>query len=138
MFYAPRVTEFNLSTFGVIIQALSGISELLRLFKFYSYLRDRVPHVPLSPEEKQIASGEIELSSSKLAEFTQRHDAHQQSLKNAFARQQEKAAVSSTFFHVVVFFLPLYLGTLEPGKIRRATNQVDCRLRPTIRRGRET
>ena len=31
MFYAPRVTEFNLSTFGVIIQALSGISELLCL-----------------------------------------------------------------------------------------------------------
>jgi hypothetical protein len=64
------------------------------MFKFYSYLKDRSPQVQLSQEEKKIASGDIELSSAKLAEFTQRHDAHQQSLKNMFARQQEKASVS--------------------------------------------
>ncbi|KAI0282676.1 hypothetical protein BC826DRAFT_921532 [Russula brevipes] len=68
------------------------------MFKFYSYLRDRATHIPLSPEEKGIALGKIELSAAKLAEFTQRHDAHQQSLKNAFARQQEKAAVSRQVF----------------------------------------
>lgn len=70
------------------------------MFKFYSYLKDRRPHAPLSPEEKGIATGEIELSSAKLAEFTQRHDAHQQSLKNAFVRQQEKAAVSVYLFSI--------------------------------------
>lgn len=76
------------------------------MFKFYSYLKDRAPQAPLSPEEKKIASGEIELSSIKLAEFTQRHDAHQQSLKNAFARQQEKAAVCGIYlrgcFHFII------------------------------------
>jgi len=71
------------------------------MFKFYSYLKERVPQVPLSPEEIKIASGDIELSLAKLAEFTQRHDAHQQSLKNVFARQQEKAAVSGCFFMVL-------------------------------------
>jgi len=64
------------------------------IFKFYSYLKDRVPHVPLSPEEKRITSGEIELSSVKLGELVKACDTHQQSLKNAFSRQQEKAAVS--------------------------------------------
>ncbi|KAF8224541.1 hypothetical protein L208DRAFT_1015671, partial [Tricholoma matsutake] len=62
------------------------------MFKFYSYLKDCALQVLLSPEEKKIASGEIKLSSTKLAEFTQHHDAHQQSLKNAFAQQQEKVA----------------------------------------------
>jgi hypothetical protein len=68
------------------------------MFKFYSYLKDRTPQVPLSPKERKIASGEIELSSVKLAEVMQRQDTHQQSLKNVFARQQEKAAVSKIIF----------------------------------------
>jgi hypothetical protein len=67
------------------------------MFKFYCYLKDRAPHVPLSLEENKIASGEIDLPTAKLAEFMQCQDAHQLSLKNAFARQQEKAAVSDTF-----------------------------------------
>ena len=50
--------------------------------------------MPLSPEEKGIASGEIELSSAKLAELVKAHGTHQVSLKNAFSQQQEKAAVS--------------------------------------------
>jgi len=78
---------------------LSGLIGNLRtsspnVFQFYCYLKDRVPHVPLSPEEKRIASGEIELSSAKLAELVKAHGARQVSLKNAFSRQQEKAAVS--------------------------------------------
>jgi len=67
------------------------------MFKFYCYLKDRTPHVPLSLEEKKIALGEIDLPTAKLAEFMQCQDAHQQSLKDAFARQQEKAAVSDMF-----------------------------------------
>jgi len=78
---------------------LSGLIGNLRtsspdIFKFYSYLKDRVPHVLLSPEEKRIASGKIELSSAKLGELVKAHDTHQQSLKNAFSWQQEKVAVS--------------------------------------------
>jgi hypothetical protein len=57
------------------------------MFKFYSYLKDHAPQVPLSTEEKKIVSGDIELLSVKLAEITQCHDACQQSLKNVFARQ---------------------------------------------------
>jgi hypothetical protein len=108
------------------------------MFKFYCYLKDRTPQVPLSPEERKIASGEIELSSVKLAEVTQRHDAHQQSLKNVFARQQEKAAVSNVIFLRTLSFYRLNLGTLEPGKVQRLVDQVDRCLRPTIRRGRES
>jgi len=67
------------------------------MFKFYCYLKDRPPHVPLSLEEKRIASGEIELTPAKLGKFIQCQDAHQQSLKEAFARQQEKAIVSDIF-----------------------------------------
>ena len=84
-----------------IIRAyLSGLIGNLRtsspdIFKFYCYLKDRVPHVPLSPEEKGIASGEIELSSAKLAELVKAHGTHQVLLENAFSWQQEKAAVSS-------------------------------------------
>lgn len=78
------------------------------MFKFYSYLRDRAAHIPLSPEEKGIASGKIELSAAKLAEFTQRHDTHQQSLKNAFARQQEKAAVSGQLFMPRHLFIVIF------------------------------
>jgi hypothetical protein len=64
------------------------------MFTFYSYLKDRAVHVPLLPEEKKIAAGEIELPPSKLAQFMQCQDVHQLSLKNALALQQEKAAVS--------------------------------------------
>ena len=64
------------------------------LFKFYSCLKDCIPQVPLSPEEKSIACSEIELSSKKLAELVNAHGAHQALLKDAFAWQQEKAAVS--------------------------------------------
>ena len=67
------------------------------MFKFYCYLKDRALHVPLSPEEKNIASGEVELSSTKLAEVTQSHNGRQNSLKNAFMRQHEKAGVSGGF-----------------------------------------
>ena len=41
------------------------------------------------------------------------------------------------FSEVVVFFSSLYLGTLEPGKIRRAADQVDRCLRSAIWQGRE-
>jgi hypothetical protein len=50
--------------------------------------------MPLSPQEKRIASGKIKLSSAKLAELVKAHGTHQVSLKNAFSWQQEKAAVS--------------------------------------------
>jgi len=86
-----------------IIRAyLSGLIGNLRTsspdaFRFYCYLKDRVPHVPLSPEEKKMASGEIELSSAKLAELGKAYEAHQQSLKNAFSRQEEKVGVSDCF-----------------------------------------
>lgn len=40
--------------------------------------------------------------------------------------------------HAVIFFSSSYLGTLEPGKIRRAVDQMDCCLRSTVRRGRES
>jgi hypothetical protein len=39
------------------------------MFKFYCYLKDHAPHVLLSPEEKKIASGKIDLPTVKLAEF---------------------------------------------------------------------
>jgi hypothetical protein len=67
------------------------------MFKFYCYLKDHAPPALLSLEEKRIASGEIELTTSKLAEFMQCQNAHQQSLKEAFAWQQEKATVSDIF-----------------------------------------
>src|SRR6266581_6408149 len=97
-----RTLHESLNSTHMISAYLSGLVGNLRtcspdMFKFYCYLKDRVPHVPLSPEEKKIASGEIELSSTKLAELMKCHDAHQQSLKNAFLRQQEKAAVSGYF-----------------------------------------
>jgi len=41
------------------------------------------------------------------------------------------------FSQVVVFFSSLYLGTLEPGKIQRAADQVDRHLRSAIQQGRE-
>jgi hypothetical protein len=50
--------------------------------------------VPLLPEEKSITSGEIKLSSKKLAELVNAHGAHQALLKDAFAQQQEKAVES--------------------------------------------
>jgi hypothetical protein len=55
------------------------------MFKFYCYLKDHAPYAPLSLEEKRIASGEIELITSKLAKFMQCQNAYQQSLKEAFA-----------------------------------------------------
>ena len=78
---------------------LSGLTGNLRtsspdVFRFYSYLKDRVLQVPLSPEEKSIASGKIELSSATLAELVKAHGTHQVLLKNMFAWQQESAAVS--------------------------------------------
>ena len=107
--YVPSV---NLSAFGLIFLILSGLTENLRscspdMFKFYSYLKDHAPQVPLSTKDKKIASGDIELSSAKLAEITQRHDACQQSLKNVFARQQEKATVSHIHYDII-FCLPVY------------------------------
>jgi hypothetical protein len=77
------------------------------MFKFYSYLKDCAVQVPLLTEEKKIASGDIELSSVKLAEITQCHNACQQSLKNVFAHQQEKATVSHIHY-VIIFCLPIY------------------------------
>jgi len=83
-----------------IIRAyLSGLvgnlkTSSLEVFKFYGYLKDHVPQVPLLPEEKRIASSEVELSSAKLAELMKAHGTHQVSLKNVFAWQQENAAVS--------------------------------------------
>ena len=78
------------------------------LFKFYSCLKGHVPQVPLSAEEKSIASGEIKLTSEKLAELVKAHGVHQALLKNMFARQQEKAAVcghvlkwSPSFHHCI-------------------------------------
>jgi hypothetical protein len=76
------------------------------MFKFYCYLKDRAPHAPLSLKEKRIASGKIELTTSKLAKFMQCQNAHQQSLKEAFAWQQEKATVSDIF--LMQSFLPHY------------------------------
>ena len=120
-----HLPSVNLNAFGLIFLILSGLIGNLRtcapdIFKFYSYLKDRAPQVPLSTEEKKIASGDIELSSAKLAEITQCHDACQQSLKNVFARQQEKAAVSHIYY-MVIFCLPslmtLYSGALESGKV---------------------
>jgi hypothetical protein len=43
--------------------------------------------VPLLPEEKSIASGEIKLSFKKLAKLKNAHDAYQALLKDAFAWQ---------------------------------------------------
>ena len=105
--YVPSV---NLSMFGLIFLILSGLIGNLRscshdMFKFYSYLKDCAPQVPLLTEEKKIASGDIELSSAKLAEITQCHDARQQTLKNVFARQQEKAAVSNIIMWSLVYLL---------------------------------
>ena len=95
--YVPSV---NLSVFGLIFLILSGLIGNLRscshdMFKFYSYLKDHAPQVSLLTEEKKIASGKIERSSAKLAEIMQHHDTCQQTLKNVFAWQQEKAAVSN-------------------------------------------
>ena len=60
---------------------LSGLIGNLRtsspdIFKFYSYLKDQVPHVPLSPEKKRIALGKIKLSSVKLGKLVKAHDTH--------------------------------------------------------------
>jgi hypothetical protein len=78
------------------------------LFTFYSCLKDRIPQVPLLPEEKSIASSEIGLLSKKLAKLMNAHDACQALLKDAFAWQQEKAAVSGhvlkrspSFYHCI-------------------------------------
>jgi len=113
------VRSVNLSASGLIFLILSGLIGNLRscspdMFKFYSYLKDRAPQIPLSTEEKKIASGDIELSSAKLTEITQRHDARQQSLKNVFARQQEKAAVSNAYCVVIFSFLPSLIFIQEP------------------------
>jgi len=115
---------------------LSGLIGNLRscapdMFKFFCYLKDRAPHVPLSPEEKKIASGKIKLSSNKLAEIMQCQDAYQMSLQNAFLRQQEKARVSDVSL-MQSFSFHRRLGTLGPGKVQTAVNQVDCRIGSTI------
>ena len=121
---SPQYSLFSMPSYiptYIICAYLSGLVGNLKtsspeLFKFYSYLKDRVPQVPLSPEEERIASGEVELSSTKFAGLVKAHGAHQVSLKNAFARQQENAAVSgyilkwSPFHHRI-------LGTMEPGTI---------------------
>jgi len=94
---------------NIIRAYLSGLIGNLRMsspdaFRFYCYLKDHVLHVLLSPEEKKIASGEIELSSMKLAELGKAHEAHQQSLKNAFSQQEEKAGVSDCFLKQFLSF----------------------------------
>jgi hypothetical protein len=108
--YVPFV---NLSVVELIFLILSGLIGNLRscslnMFKFYSYLKDCEPQVPLSMEEKKIASGDIEILPVKLAKITQCHDAHQQLLKNAFAQQQEKAAVSHIYYVVIFCLLSLF------------------------------
>ena len=96
----PSIIYASLHSTYIIRAYLSGLVGNLKtsspeVFKFYSYLKDHVPPQPLSPEEKRIASGKVELSSTKLAGLVKVHGAHQVSLKDSFARQQEAAAVSS-------------------------------------------
>jgi len=121
---------------------LSGLIRNLRscapdMFKFFCYLKAHTPHAPLSPEEKKITSGEIELSSDKLAEIMWCQDVHQMSLQNAFLRQQEKARVSGVFL-MWSFSFHHHLGTLGPGKVRSTVDQVDRCIGSTIWRGQET
>jgi hypothetical protein len=83
---------------------LSGLIGNLRtclpnMFKFYSYLKDYGPQVLLLTKEKKIASDNIKLSSAKLTKIMQCHDAHQQSLKNIFTWQQEKAIVHNILLY---------------------------------------
>jgi len=96
----PSIIYASLHSTYIICAYLSGLVGNLKtlspeVFKFYSYLKDCVPPQPLLPEEKHIASGKVELSSMKLAGLVKAHGAHQVSLKNLFAQQQEATAVSS-------------------------------------------
>lgn len=106
----------------IICTYLSGLVGNLKtsspkLFKFYSYLKDCVPQVPLLPEEERIISGKVELSLTKFAGLVKAHGAHQVSLKNAFAWQQENTVVSGYVLKWSPSFHHHILGTVEPGTI---------------------
>jgi hypothetical protein len=133
--YIPSV---NLCAFGLIFLNLSELIGNLRsclpdMFKFYSYIKDCAPQVLLLMEEKKIALGDIELSFVKLAKIMQCHNTCQQSLKNEFAWQQEKATVSYIYSIMLSFSVyHLYSGALESGKVQRPVDQVGHCFRPTI------
>jgi len=78
----PSIIYASLHSTYIICTYLSGLVGNLKtsspkVFKFYSYLKDCVPPQPLLPEEKCIASGKVELSSTKLAGLVKVHGAHQ-------------------------------------------------------------
>ena len=135
--YIPSV---NLSAFGLIFLILSGLLENLRscspnMFKFYSYLKDCTPQVPLSMEKEKIMSDDIELLSVKLAEITS-HNA--MTLVNSHSRiyscSNRRKLQYTKFLFVIMFSVLLSLfrnhgtrtnsNTCWPGGSSHQTNHL--------------
>ena len=65
------------------------------MFRFFCYLKGRGTQVPVTDEEKDIASGKKPLSPEMAAHIAQELDVKSDNIKAAFVKQQELAAVTS-------------------------------------------
>jgi len=63
------------------------------MHRFYMYLKDRASNIPVTQEEQEIAAARAPLTSAKESEMANVIDAKPENIKNAFLKQQERAAV---------------------------------------------
>ena len=82
------------------IQTSTGLFSHLKscsslLYRFFVYLKDRAPDVPITREEQDMAAARIPLTPAKEAEIANQMDNKQENIKTAFLRQQESSVVMS-------------------------------------------
>jgi hypothetical protein len=70
------------------------------MFRLYSILKSRGPEEPITQEEIDVASGKRPLTTEASAEFLTSRETQSGNIKQAFAKQQERAAVSPTIYRL--------------------------------------
>ena len=108
------------------------------MFKFYCYLKDRPPPcATLTREEENCIRRDWAYSCKTWQVHAMPRCSStvtQGGIRTATGESYSKWYLS----HIVAFFLSSHSGTLEPEKIWRAVDQVDCHLGSALWRGRET
>jgi len=73
------------------------------MFRFYSILKSRRPEDHITQEEIDVASGKQPLTAEASAEFLGGLEAQSENIRNAFAKQQERAAVCTYYASSMAF-----------------------------------
>jgi hypothetical protein len=69
------------------------------MFRLYSILKSRLPEGHITQEETEIASGKKPLTAEASSKFLGGLEAQSENIRDAFAKQQERAAVCHNYIN---------------------------------------